>query len=111
MPAPKPSELAFVPFVSVENMMRLINHIGLPEAPIGLASYIEDDFRRWQLFDKTPRVAAHSKEGVVELMPTSDGEIYGFKYVNGHPATRVRGCRPSPPSGCWPMWRPAIRCC
>ena len=24
-------------------------------------------------------------------MPTSDGEIYGFKYVNGHPANMARG--------------------
>ena len=85
MTAPKPSELAFVPFVSVENMMRLVNRIGIAQMLTGLAAYIEDDFRRWELFDKTPRVAAHSKDGVIELMPTSDGEIYGFKYVNGHP--------------------------
>jgi ornithine cyclodeaminase len=30
-------------------------------------------------------VASHSAEGVIELMPASDGEVYGFKYVNGHP--------------------------
>lgn len=36
-------------------------------------------------FDKTPRVGSHSSEGVIELMPTSDGALYGFKYVNGHP--------------------------
>ena len=24
-------------------------------------------------------------------MPTSDGEYYGFKYVNGHPANMARG--------------------
>src|ERR1035441_6398640 len=35
---------------------------------------------------KSPRVANHSPLGVIELMPTSDGETYGFKYVNGHPA-------------------------
>lgn len=51
----------------------------------GLADYIEADFKRWELFDKTPRIASHSAEGVIELMPTSDGEVYGFKYVNGHP--------------------------
>jgi hypothetical protein len=31
------------------------------------------------VFQKTPRVAAHSAEGVIELMPTSDGTTYGFK--------------------------------
>ncbi|MFT6223630.1 MAG: ornithine cyclodeaminase [Paracoccaceae bacterium] len=91
MTAPKPSELAFVPFVSVENMMKLVHHIGIEEMLRGLAGYIEDDFRRWELFDKTPRVASHSKEGVIELMPTSDGEVYGFKYVNGHPKNTKEG--------------------
>ncbi len=85
MPLPQPSDRAFVPFVSVDNMMRLIHSIGVETMLVELAAYIEADFRRWPLFDKTPRVAAHSKEGVIELMPTSDGTQYGFKYVNGHP--------------------------
>ncbi len=80
-----PSDKALVPFVSVAHMMKLIHHVGLEEMLRGLATYIEDDFRRWELFDKTPRVASHSEKGVIELMPTSDGEVYGFKYVNGHP--------------------------
>jgi ornithine cyclodeaminase len=56
-----------------------------------LAAYVEEDFRRWELFDKTPRVASHSDVGVIELMPTSDGEAYGFKYVNGHPKNTSEG--------------------
>jgi ornithine cyclodeaminase len=80
-----PGALALVPFVSVANMMRLVNSIGIERFLTELAAEIEADFRRWQLFDKTPRVACHSTEGVIELMPTSDGTIYGFKYVNGHP--------------------------
>ncbi len=81
----EPSDKALVPFVSVDHMMQLIHHIGVDAMLRGLTDYIEADFRRWELFDKTPRVASHSKEGVIELMPTSDGEVYGFKYVNGHP--------------------------
>ncbi len=80
-----PSQKALVPFVSVDQMMQLIHHIGIEPMLQGLADRIEADFRRWQLFDKTPRVASHSDVGVIELMPTSDGEVYGFKYVNGHP--------------------------
>lgn len=83
--APQPSELAFVPFVSVEHMMGLVHHIGIETVLRDLATAIEADFKRWELFDKTPRVASHSDVGVIELMPTSDGEMYGFKYVNGHP--------------------------
>lgn len=86
-----PSDKALVPFVSVDHMMQLIHHVGIEEMLQGLAAYIEADFRRWELFDKTPRIASHSAEGVIELMPTSDGEIYGFKYVNGHPRNTADG--------------------
>jgi len=88
---PAPSHLAYVPFVSVENMMKLVNHIGIEQMLRDLGDYIEADFKRWELFDKTPRVASHSEEGVIELMPTSDGEVYGFKYVNGHPKNTREG--------------------
>ena len=86
-----PSAKALVPFVSVDNMMKLIHHIGLETMLVGLSDYIEADFRRWELFDKTPRVASHSEKGVIELMPTSDGDVYGFKYVNGHPSNTAEG--------------------
>ncbi|WP_298864021.1 ornithine cyclodeaminase [uncultured Sulfitobacter sp.] len=88
---PLPSELAFVPFVSVEHMMGLVHHIGVEEVLRNLADAIESDFKRWETFDKTPRVASHSDVGVIELMPTSDGEMYGFKYVNGHPKNTKDG--------------------
>ncbi|WP_377291770.1 ornithine cyclodeaminase [Rhizobium sp. SG2393] len=86
-----PSEKALVPFVSVENMMRLVHAIGIETVLRELTDVIEADFARWELFDKTPRVASHSREGVIELMPTSDGEIYAFKYVNGHPKNMAQG--------------------
>jgi ornithine cyclodeaminase len=66
-------------------MMKLVHHDRHRALSVEIAAYIEDDFRRWEIFDKTPRVASHSLEGVIELMPTSDGKLYGFKYVNGHP--------------------------
>ena len=87
----EPSALAMVPFVSVDHMMNLVHHIGLEQFLGDLTDRIERDFKRWSLFDKTPRVASHSKEGVIELMPTSDGEVYGFKYVNGHPKNTKAG--------------------
>src|SRR5580698_5143179 len=80
--APK---LNVVPFVSVDQMMKLVLAIGVDRFLVELAGFIEADFRRWEMFDKTPRIASHSAEGVIELMPTSDGAVYGFKYVNGHP--------------------------
>lgn len=87
----QPSRQALVPFVSVDAMMRLVHHVGLERMLIDLAAEIEADFLRWPSFDKTPRVASHSAIGVIELMPTSDGETYGFKYVNGHPGNARQG--------------------
>ena len=87
----QPSDKALVPFVSVDNMMRLVHHIGLDAILIRIADEIEKDFLRWDEFDKTPRVASHSDVGVIELMPTSDNEMYGFKYVNGHPKNTSEG--------------------
>ncbi|MEL6958828.1 MAG: ornithine cyclodeaminase [Pseudomonadota bacterium] len=86
-----PSDKALVPFVSVDNMMRLVHHVGLEPLLVRIANAIEEDFLRWDAFDKTPRVASHSEVGVIELMPTSDGEMYGFKYVNGHPKNTAEG--------------------
>ncbi|WP_085821674.1 ornithine cyclodeaminase [Ruegeria meonggei] len=87
----QPSEKALVPFVSVDNMMRLVHHVGLEKMITQIAARIEADFKRWESFDKTPRIPAHSPHGVIELMPTSDGEAYGFKYVNGHPKNTSEG--------------------
>ena len=86
-----PSPMAYVPFVSVHNMLKLVLHFGVERVMSDIAAEIEADFKRWPDFDKTPRVASHSDVGVIELMPTSDGETYGFKYVNGHPSNMKRG--------------------
>ena len=80
-----------VPFVSVENMTRLVLDTGIDRFILDLAATIETDFRRWVEFDKPVRLAAHGRDGVIELMPASDGALYGFKYVNGHPANTLEG--------------------
>ncbi|MGN6303426.1 MAG: ornithine cyclodeaminase [Mesorhizobium sp.] len=87
----QPSRLAIVPFVSVDSMMKLVLAVGVERFLTELAAYVEEDFLRWEAFDKTPRVASHSHDGVIELMPTSDGTLYGFKYVNGHPKNMREG--------------------
>lgn len=83
--------LNIVPFVGVENMMDLVLSVGIEKFLLELCAYVEEDFIRWEDFDKTPRVASHSNDGVIELMPTSDGKLYGFKYVNGHPKNTKSG--------------------
>lgn len=78
-------------FVDVGNMVRWIRDQGPVDIMAGMVDYLENDFRRWETFDKTARVASHTPYGVIELMPTSDMETYGFKYVNGHPSNPARG--------------------
>ncbi len=71
--------------LTTRDVARIVAHHGLPELLRRLAAEIEADFLRWREFDKVPRVASHSSQGVIELMPVADARHYSFKYVNGHP--------------------------
>ncbi|MBV8035396.1 ornithine cyclodeaminase [Roseateles sp.] len=68
-----------------QDVTRIVQRVGLPDLMRRMVGYLEADYLRWAEFDKTPRVAAHSPEGVIELMPIADDRLYSFKYVNGHP--------------------------
>lgn len=72
-------------FVSVQNMVRLIQRKGISNCLVGVADRIEQEFLRWESFDKSARLACHSSDGVIELMPIADAQQFSFKYVNGHP--------------------------
>ncbi|NWD06304.1 ornithine cyclodeaminase [Pseudomonas gingeri] len=72
-------------FIDVDHAARLFATVGIRRAIREMAAYIEADYARWAQFDKSPRTANHSVNGVIELMPTDDGQQYSFKYVNGHP--------------------------
>lgn len=78
-------------FVDVANMARWIQRDGVENIITRMAEYLEEDFARWESYDKIPQVASHTRFGVIELMPTSDGQTYSFKYVNGHPSNPARG--------------------
>jgi ornithine cyclodeaminase len=78
-------------FVDVRSMVRWVAQRGTGSVIRGISEYLEADFRRWQSFDKSERVANHTPFGVIELMPISDPELYAFKYVNGHPFNPSRG--------------------
>lgn len=86
-----PSEKALVPFVSVDAMMALMAARGIDTCLAEITEEIQSCFARWQEFETIPRVASHSSIGVIELMPTSDGVDYGFKFVNGHPSNTKTG--------------------
>ena len=78
-------------FLSPEDVANIVSRQGIAATLRGLAGYIHQDFLRWQSFDKAPRVASHSADGVIELMPIADARTYTFKYVNGHPKNTAKG--------------------
>jgi ornithine cyclodeaminase len=80
-----------VDYIGVSDIQRLVHAVGAGEFMERLAAEIEADYRRWGEFEKSARLASHSLGGVIELMPTSDGRLYSFKYVNGHPKNTAAG--------------------
>ncbi len=80
-----------VDYIGVERIQALMARVGVSRLLTGLAQEIEADFLRWSEFEKSARHAIHSSVGVIELMPTSDGKLYSFKYVNGHPKNTAEG--------------------
>lgn len=77
-------------FIGVAEMAKLVRTIGIETFLSELAGHIREDFLRWPEFEKMARIATHSRDGVIELMPASDSALYGFKYVNGHPNNPTR---------------------
>ncbi|MBA6113692.1 MULTISPECIES: ornithine cyclodeaminase [Pseudomonas] len=78
-------------YIDVQDLARLVNRKGLPTCLLEMAEYIRQDYLRWPAFEKCARVANHSADGVIELMPISDASRYAFKYVNGHPKNTRHG--------------------
>lgn len=72
-------------FLSAHKAAALISKLGLVNCMRGMLHTIDHDFKRWEQFHKAVRLASHSAQGVIEIMPISDGETFSFKYVNGHP--------------------------
>ncbi|MEQ5842063.1 ornithine cyclodeaminase [Paraburkholderia acidicola] len=72
-------------YIDVSDVRKLVTSIGAESFITTMADYIRADYLRWNEFEKSARVANHVPGGVIELMPTSDRTLYGFKYVNGHP--------------------------
>jgi ornithine cyclodeaminase len=79
-----------VDYIGTARLRELMARIGAGRFIKELAGEIEADYRRWDDFEKSPRHAIHSCGGVIELMPTSDGRLYSFKYVNGHPKNTAK---------------------
>ena len=78
-------------FLSAQDIASIVARDGLAATLRGLTERIRRDFLRWEQFDKSARLASHSANGVIELMPIADARTYTFKYVNGHPKNTAVG--------------------
>src|SRR5690242_1405768 len=83
--------VTMVDFIGVSRVRELLARRGTARFIEELAAEVGADFLRWDAFEKSPRHATHSSVGVIELMPASDGRLYAFKYVNGHPKNTAVG--------------------
>ena len=88
---PSTSRTSETLYLSAPAVVELVRRQGLRACLQGIADNIQADFLRWADFDKTARVASHSRQGVIELMPIADEVTYSFKYVNGHPGNTRLG--------------------
>jgi ornithine cyclodeaminase len=80
-----------VNYIGTERLRALVARVGVGRFIEELALELAADYRRWDEFEKSARHASHSAAGVIELMPTTDGRLYSFKYVNGHPKNTAQG--------------------
>ena len=80
-----------VNYIGVNDVLKIVGRLGVGAFIERLAREMERDYQRWGQFEKSARLASHSPGGVIELMPTSDGRFYSFKYVNGHPKNTAAG--------------------
>ncbi len=76
--------------ISIDELTQLIHKHGLRQYLVDLITTLKADFLRWQEFDKIPRPAFHVPDGVIELMPIADKELFAYKYVNGHPKNPLK---------------------
>ena len=78
-------------FIDVKMISQLVAQVGIARFMQQMAAQIQHNFMHWQEFEKSARLASHSDIGVIELMPVSNAQCYGYKYVNGHPSNSVKG--------------------
>ncbi len=77
--------------VTIDTVCELLQKHGFKPFILDLLKNLREDFAAWDSFHKIPRPAAHSPNGVIELMPIWNDELYSYKYVNGHPANTQKG--------------------
>lgn len=71
--------------ITLDNLKQILNKLGYQNFNSKLVSYLEEDFKDWENFEKNSRLAFYRNSGVMELMPICGNQYFSYKYVNGHP--------------------------
>ncbi len=74
-----------VRIITVDDVKNLIRKVTLETFFKRLIEKLEENFSRWNDFEKIPRVATYFDNGVIELMPLWGKDYYSMKFINGHP--------------------------
>jgi ornithine cyclodeaminase len=77
--------------ITEEILVKLIKIHGFDNFLKDLMLALKEDFTRWNEFNIIPRPAMYVTDGVLELMPICDKNMYAFKYVNCHPKNITNG--------------------
>ena len=77
--------------LTVTDIQELMRIVGLENFFQRVIAALEQDFGRWHQFFLSPRHGTYYPDGVIELMPCSDEQLYAFKYVNGYPGNPLKG--------------------
>ena len=71
--------------LEIPTICSMVERIGIKDFYLRLCAHLIEDFSNWSEFQKSARHAVYVLNGVIELMPICNNEMYSFKYVNGHP--------------------------
>ena len=71
--------------ITLTDVKNLVQAVGYQSFTKQLVAKMRIEFARWNEFEKTARVPFYRNDGVMELMPICGPEMFGYKYVNGHP--------------------------
>jgi ornithine cyclodeaminase len=81
----------YMKVITEEVLVKLIKIHGFENFLKDFMLVLKNDFSRWNEFNLIPRPAMHVRDGVLELMPICDKDIFAFKYVNCHPKNTANG--------------------
>jgi ornithine cyclodeaminase len=71
--------------VNHQSISLMVHAIGMQKFMLDLVDRVLQSYVHWDEYDHQPRQACYYPQGVIELMPSSDHQWHGVKWINCHP--------------------------